>query len=209
MSITLASPADLESFRREILAKRDPNKPVVTVCSGTGCQAYGSEQVFQAFIDEIERQGLANKVISKTTGCHGFCERGVVVIIFPEETCYLRVTPEDVPEIVSKTLVHKEIVERLSYEDSVTDRRIVKESEIPFYKHQSRLVFGDNRFLDPKSIEDYIALDGYSALAKALSEMGPEQVLEEVKKANIRGRGGGGFPAGLKWETTKNAPGNT
>lgn len=209
MGKRLASAADLEGLRAEILAKRDPSKPIVTVCSGTGCQAYGSEKVFQAFVDEIERQGLAAEVIAKATGCHGFCERGVVVIIFPEEICYLRVRPEDVPEIVSQTLAQKKVVDRLIYEDPVTGQKIPKETEIPFYKHQSRLIFGNNKFIDPKSIEDYIALGGYNALAKALFEMTPEQILEEVKKANIRGRGGGGFPAGMKWETTRNAPGET
>ena len=207
MSPRLASPADLERLREGIIAKRDPNQPIVTVCSGTGCQAYGSKKVIQAFIDEIERQGLAAKVVAKATGCHGFCEQGVVVIIFPEEICYLRVGPEDVPEIVSSTLVQQRIVDRLIYEDSVTGQKIPKESEIPFYKHQYRLIFGNNRFIDPRNIEDYIARGGYRALAKALFEMLPEEVLEEVKRANIRGRGGGGFPAGKKWETTRNAPG--
>lgn len=207
MSTRLASPADLERLRERIIAKRDPSKPIVTVCSGTGCQAYGSKKVIQAFIDEIQRQGLQAKVVAKATGCHGFCEQGVVVIIFPEEICYLRVTPEDVPEIVSSTLVQQKIVDRLLYEDPVTGQKIAKESEIPFYKHQYRLIFGNNRFIDPKSIEDYIARGGYSALAKALFEMSPQEVLEEVKRANIRGRGGGGFPAGRKWETTRNAPG--
>jgi NADH-quinone oxidoreductase subunit F len=160
----------------------------------------------QAFVNEMERQGLAGKVMSRGTGCHGFCERGVVVILFPEEICYLGVKPDDVPEIVSKTLIGKEIVERLTYEDIATGQRCAKEGDIPFYKHQSRLIFGNNRFLDPKNIEDYIAWGGYSALPKALSEMTPEQVLAEVKEANLRGRGGGGFPAGIKWETTRNAP---
>ncbi len=207
MSRRLASPADLESLRRDILAKRDPRKPIVTVCSGTGCQAYGSNKVSQTFSNEIERQGLAAEVITKVTGCHGFCERGVVVVILPDEICYLRVTPDDVPEIVAQTLSQKKIVDRLTYEDLATGQRMHKESEIPFYKHQSRLVFGQNRFIDPKNIEDYIALGGYGALAKALCEMTPEQVLAEVKKANVRGRGGGGFPAGIKWQTTRDAPG--
>jgi len=206
MATLLASRSDLERVRKQILAEENRNKPVVTVCCGTGCQAYGSQKVMQAFESEMERQGLAGKVLSRGTGCHGFCERGVVVILFPEEICYLGVTPDDVPEIVSKTLVGKEIVDRLTYEDMATGRRCAKEGEIPFYKHQSRLIFGNNRFINPKSIDDYIAWGGYSGLAKALTEMTPEQVLAEVKEANLRGRGGGGFPAGVKWETTRNAP---
>jgi len=202
----LSSATDLERLRQEILAERDPNKPCVTICSGTGCHAYGSEKVAEAFAKEIQRNGLREKVDIRRTGCHGFCERGTLVVVFPEETCYLRVRPEDVPEIVSRTLIQKETVDRLLYVDG-EGKKVVHEGEIPFYKHQRRIVFGNNRLIDPKSIEDYIALGGYTALAKALLEMTPEQVLDEVKKANLRGRGGGGFPAWIKWETTRNAPG--
>ena len=204
----LNSAPDLDEFRKEILTQRDPNKVSVAICSGTGCHAYDSEKVAEAFVNEIERNGLKGKVDIRRTGCHGFCERGTIVVIFPEETCYLRVKPEDVPEIVSTTLVGKKLVDRLLYEGD-DGQKIVHEGEIPFYKHQSRIVFGNNRLIDPKSIDDYIALGGYSALAKALFKLTPEQVLEEVKKANLRGRGGGGFPAGIKWETTRNAPGDT
>ena len=203
----LNSATDLEGLRQEILAKRDPNKPCVTICSGTGCHAYGCEKVSEAFIHEIEGKGLQDKVDVRRTGCHGFCERGTLVVIFPEEICYLRVKPDDVPEIVSTTLMEKKVVDRLLYVDG-NGKETVHEGEIPFYKHQSRIVFGNNRLIDPKQIDDYIALGGYSALAKALLEMAPEQVLNEVKKANLRGRGGGGFPTGRKWETTRNAPGD-
>ena len=206
--VRLGSAPDLKSLREEILAKRDPNRLSVTICSGTGCHAYGSENVAEAFVSEIAQNGLKGKIDIHRTGCHGFCERGTIVVIFPEEICYLRVTPEDVPEIVSTTLVEKKLVDRLLYEDG-SGQKIVHEGDIPFYKHQSRIVFGSNRFIDPKNIDDYIAVGGYSALAKALCEMTPEQVLEEIKEANLRGRGGGGFPAGIKWETTRNAPGET
>ncbi|MBN1503569.1 MAG: SLBB domain-containing protein [Candidatus Eisenbacteria bacterium] len=204
---TLRSAADLEKLRKDILAKRDPNRPCVTICSGTGCHAYGCDKVSDAFEKEIQKQGLKDKVDIRRTGCHGFCERGTLVVIFPQETCYLKVKPEDVPEIVSKTLMEGKVVERLLYTDA-DGRKIVHEGDIPFYKHQSRIVFGNNRLIDPKRIEDYIALGGYSAAAKTLLKMKPEQVLAEVKKANLRGRGGGGFPAGRKWEATRNAPGS-
>ncbi len=209
MAKRIDSPDDLEQLRKRIVSGVDPNKTRVTICGGTGCQAYGSEKVFRAFTEEVKRQGVDAEVDIKATGCHGFCERGVVIVIFPEEICYLRVRVDDVPEIVSQTLVQNKIVERLTYEAPVTGERSVKESEIPFYKYQSRIVFGKNRFIDPKSIDDYIAIGGYEALAKALRDMTPEQVLDEVKKANIRGRGGGGFPAGAKWQTTRDAPGET
>jgi NADH:ubiquinone oxidoreductase subunit F (NADH-binding)/(2Fe-2S) ferredoxin len=202
----LKSAADLEARRQEILARRDPKRPCVTICSGTGCHAYGSEKVAQAFAAEIGKNGLKEKVDIRRTGCHGYCERGTIVVIFPQEICYLRVKPEDIAEIIETTLVKGEVVERLLYEGEDA-QRIIHEGDIPFYKHQSRIVFGPNRFIDPKSIDDYIARGGYVALAKVLSGMTPEAVLAEVKKANLRGRGGGGFPAGTKWETTRNAPG--
>jgi len=202
----LNSSASVEKKRQEILNSKDQKKLYVTICSGTACHASRSDEVFQAFVDEIERKGLREKVDIGRTGCHGFCERGTIVNVFPKDICYLQVKAEDVPEIVSKTLIENEIVERLLYEDS-NGQKIIHENDIPFYKRQNRTVFGNNRLIDPQNIDSYIALGGYTALTKVLFEMTPEQVLEEVKKANLRGRGGGGFPAGIKWETTRNAPG--
>jgi len=143
----------------------------------------------------------------RRTGCHGFCERGPIIVIHPEEICYLQIEPKDVPEIVTQTIKEKKVIERLLYTEPGTKEKIVHESEIPFYKYQERLVFGSNGNIDPKRIDDYLAIDGYAALAKVLSGMTPEQVIEEVKKSNLRGRGGGGFPAGRKWEGSRNAPG--
>jgi NADH-quinone oxidoreductase subunit F len=199
--------AELEELRKGILLIRDPNKPCITLCCGSACYACGSEAVAASIEDEIEKQGLSAQVDFRKTGCHGFCERGPIIVIHPEEICYLQIEPKDVPEIVSQTLKQKKVIERLLYTDPLTNEKIVYESEIPFYKNQTRLVFGSNGKIDPKSIDDYLALGGYSALARALSRMTPEQVLEEVKKANLRGRGGGGFPAGKKWEECRNAPG--
>jgi len=170
--------------------------------------ASGASQVVAAAEQEIEQQGLKGSVELRGTGCHGFCERGPIIVMAPEETCYLQVTPEDVPEIVSQTLREKKVVERLLYVDPTTGEKVPNESDIPFYKNQERLVFGPNRKIDPRSIEDYLAIGGYEALAKALFEMTPEQVIGEVKEANLRGRGGGGFPAGIKWEAARNAPGD-
>ncbi len=202
----LNSATDLERLRQEILARID-GKRIVSVTNGADGRTRHSQAVVQGFIDEVEKQGLANKVIVKSTACHGFCEKEPIAVIFPEEICYVSLKPEDVPEIVSKTLAKGKIVERLLYEDPTTGRKVTKESEIPFYKYQNRTVLGNNRFIDPRSIEDYIAIGGYSAIAKALFQMTPERVLDEVKKSNIRGRGGAGFPTGIKWETTRNAPG--
>lgn len=201
------SPAELEKFRKGILAKRDANKPCIAVCTGTGCLAFGAAEVVTAVKKEIKRQGLEGKVDVRETGCPGFCEKGPVAVIYPEEICYIGVTSEDAPEIVSQTVVEKKVIDRLLYTDPNTGEKAAHEYEIPFYKNQMRLLIGNNIKINPKSIDDYLALGGYSALAKALFKMTPEQVLEEVKKSNLRGRGGGGFPAGRKWETTRNAPG--
>lgn len=203
----LKSAADLEKARQKILSKRDPTKPCVTICSGTGCHALGSDRVYEALVSEISKNGLRRRVDVRRTGCHGFCERGPIIVIFPDEICYLGVKPEDVPEIISATLSGNRPIDRLLYEDG-DGKKIAHEGEIPFYKYQRRIVFGSNRLIDPKNIDDYIALGGYSALGKVLFEMSPAEVLDTVKRANLRGRGGGGFPAGDKWETTRNTPGD-
>ena len=198
----------LEEIRKEVLSRRDPDKPCISVCAGTGCVASGATEVMAAFTREIENQGLVAKVDAKGTGCPGFCEKGPIVVIYPEEICYLQVKPEDVPEIVSQTIMEKKVVERLLYTDPATGEKAVRESDIPFYKNQERVVIGNNIKIDSKSFDDYLVFGGYSALAKALFEMTPEQVLEEVRKSNLRGRGGGGFPTARKWEESRNAPGD-
>ena len=203
----LNSPAELEEFRKGILSKRDPDKPSIAICAGTGCLALGNDRVIATFEKEIKKRSLGAKVDIRATGCHGFCEKGPIVVIYPEEICYIQVTPEDVPEIVSQTVVGKKVIDRLIYTSPDTGEKTAHQSEIPFYKNQMRNLISNNTKIDPKSIDDYLAVGGYAALAKALSKLKPEQVLEEIKKANLRGRGGGGFPAGLKWETTRNAPG--
>jgi NADH-quinone oxidoreductase subunit F len=202
----LQSSSDLENLRKEIITKTDPNRLAVAICASTGCHALGASEVLKTLKEEIKKQGLEGKIDIKETGCLGFCEKGPRVVIYPEEIYYFRIKPADVPEIVSKTLIEKQIIERLLYADPVTGKTARTLSEIPFYKYQKRLLLDNNAKIDPKNIEDYIALGGYSALAKALHQMTPEQVLEEVKRANLRGRGGGGFPAGRKWETTRDVP---
>jgi tungsten-dependent benzoyl-CoA reductase-related protein bamH len=200
------SPTELEDLRREILSKRDSNKPCIAICAGTGCIANGAQRVIDAFKEEVKKQGLEANVDIRETGCPGFCEKGPVVVIYPEGVCYLQVQSEDSFEIIS-AIKERKIIERLLYTDPSTGEKVIYEHEIPFYKNQMRLLLGNNTKIDPKNIDDYIALGGYGALSKALSEMTPEQVLEEVKRSNLRGRGGAGFPAGRKWETTRNAPG--
>ena len=197
----------LAEARRRVLSARNPDQPRITVCAGTGCLATGASRVVDALRAETGKQGLDAAIETRGTGCHGFCERGPIVVIDPEETCYLQVTPEDAPEIISETLKEKKVVDRLLYVDPATGEKVVRESDIPFYKHQKRVVFGPNRSIDPTSVEDFLAIGGYEALAKALSEMTPEQVIEEVKAAKLRGRGGAGFPTGVKWEAARKAEG--
>lgn len=203
----LNSVSDLENLRKEILAKRDPKKPVVAVCISTGCQALGAQEVLTALKEEIKKQGLEGKVDIRCTGCLGFCEGGPRVVVYPQEVFYFKVQPHDAPLIINKTLLKNEILPHLLYKDIATGKTALNLSEMPFYSYQTRLLLETNAKIDPTSIEDYIALGGYSALAKVLSSMTPQQVIDEIKKSNLRGRGGGGFPTGRKWETSRNAHG--
>jgi NADH-quinone oxidoreductase subunit F len=196
----------MEKLRNRLAKQRESGKPSIDVCGGTGCRAYGCEDVYRAFKDEIEGRGASDKVHAKLTGCHGFCECGTLVVSRPEKTMYVRITPEDVPEIVEESLLKKNVIERLLYTDPVSGEKITHEQEVPFYKRQQRLVFGSNGLIDPTSVEDYLAIGGYSALAKVLFHMEPEEVIGEIKASGLRGRGGGGFPTGRKWETCRDAP---
>jgi len=208
MMARLASVSELEELRRKILERHQSVRTRVSLCAGTGCRAYNSEAVVASLKEELARTGKGDEIEVVTTGCHGFCELGPVMVIYPEGTSYFRIKPEDASEIVSRSLVGDEVVERLLYVDPEGEIR-AREDEIPFYKYQNRVVFKNNHYIDPEKIEDYLAHDGYKALARCLAEMSPEEVLETVKQANLRGRGGGGFPAGRKWEATRNAPGDT
>ncbi|MBE0649191.1 MAG: 4Fe-4S binding protein [Bacteroidales bacterium] len=200
---------DLEAFRKELVSKRDPEKPCVSICAGAGCLASGASEVIAAFKSEIENQKIAASVDIKGTGCPGFCERGPVVVMYPEEICYLQVKPEDVAEIVSQTIQKKKVVDRLLYVDSATGEGAVHEYDIPFYSNQERNVICNNIRIDSKSINDYLAIGGYSALVKVLSGMTGEEVVAEIKKSGLRGRGGAGFPTGKKWEGSRNDPEKT
>jgi NADH:ubiquinone oxidoreductase subunit F (NADH-binding)/(2Fe-2S) ferredoxin len=201
----LNSPEALNGYREKLAAQRDPEKPCISICAGAGCVASGASEVIAAFKEEIDRQGLSAKVDTKGTGCPGFCERGPVLVIHPDEICYLGVTVDDVPEVIEKTVKEKQVVERLLFKNPATGEHAVHENDIPFYKHQKRHLIASNIWIDSKSIDDYLAIDGYSALTKALFEMSADDVLQEVKKSNLRGRGGAGFPAGRKWEGSRDA----
>ena len=187
------------------MSSRDPNRPCIAVCTGSGCLALGAANLVTALKDEIRSQGLEQRIEVRETGCPGFCERGPLIVIYPDETCYLKVQPADAKEVIASVL-EKKVIDRLLYVDPVTGERVVHEMDIPFYKNQLRLLIGNNIRLDPTSIEDYLAIGGYAALEKALCQMKPEEVVGLVKESGLRGRGGGGFPSGNKWEFTRNAP---
>ena len=197
--------ADLENLRRAILSGRDPTRPCISVCAGTGCLALGCKKVIAALRDEVQKQGLEGRVEVKETGCPGFCEKGTVVVVYPQGICYLKVTPDDAAEVVSQTVNAGKAIDHLLYTDPVSGQKAIHEHEIPFYQKQMRFLLGNNSRIDPKNIDDYIALGGYDALAKALFQMSPEGVIEEVRRSGLRGRGGGGFPAARKWQTVRDA----
>ena len=209
----IKSPEELKKLQNDIKAGKDSKKPCIAVCAGTGCLALGSDKVIDAFKKELRKKDLEKEVgvsVSiRETGCPGFCEQGPIVVIYPEEICYLKVSSEDVPEIIEKTIIKKEVIERLVFTDPATNKKIIEDSEIPFYKKQKRLLIGNNINIDPRSIEDYLASDGYSAVAAVLFNMEPEKVIEEITEAKLRGRGGGGFSTGWKWNSTRKAAGDT
>ncbi len=200
--------SDLKKLRTEILGSRDPEAVTVAVCCGTGCVACGGRKVAAAFRDEFDSRGFGSKVRLLTTGCHGFCERGPLVVIHPSGILYQRVKPEDAAEILDTSVEHDGLVERLLYVDASTGERIAREQDVPFYKNQKRLVLDKNGIIDPTSLEDYIAVGGYGALEKALTSMTPDDIIKSVKESGLRGRGGGGFPTGRKWEFCRQAAGD-
>ena len=204
----LQNEKEYEKLTKQIKKERDPKRLVVSLCAGSGCGAYGTEEVRETLEREISQNGLRKKVEIKVTGCHGFCEQGPLMVIHPEGIFYPKVKTDDVPEIVAETLINNRIVDKLLYKDPVSKKKISKEEDIPFYKHQERLVFGNNGQIDPTNIDDYIGMDGYSALVKVLFSMSPEEVITTVKESGLRGRGGGGFPTGVKWESCRKAEGD-
>ncbi|MGD8717453.1 MAG: NADH-quinone oxidoreductase subunit NuoF [Candidatus Zixiibacteriota bacterium] len=208
MTISVKTPDELEAARAEILAGRGTDKTSISLCAGTGCSANGSPAVALAFISELEKNGLKDSIEFRATGCHGFCEQGPMVVIRPMNIFYRRVKPKDVPDIIEKTVRNGEIIERLLYRDPVTKEKIKAEDDIAFYRGQQRIVLSDNGFIDPRSLEDYLAVGGYKALAKVLGGMSPEDVISEVLKSGLRGRGGGGFPTGRKWEICRGVAGD-
>ncbi len=192
-------PEELAAWKSEILAERIPLKKTIVISSGTCGQASGSLQIIDSVNQELEKKRLKDRVEVKVTGCHGFCQLEPNLIVYPEEIFYKNLKPQDVPQIVEKSILGNEIVSSLVFKDLKTGQKAIKQDEIPFYKKQERLLTENNLKINPTEIEDYIALDGYHALSNALFNMTSEAVIAEIETAGLRGRGGAGFPTGRKW----------
>lgn len=202
----LQSVAEFNHWQLEKAAENDAARPLVTVCGGTGCRVYGSEKVWEALRSELSSQH-ANadlKYDVKVTGCHGFCERGPLVVIRPQGIFYSHVKVDDVPEIVAETILGHQVIDRLLYVDPQSGEKIEHEHDVPFYQLQKRLVLEKNGSLDPCQIDEYIACGGYSALTQVLSTSTPDQVISTIKAAGLRGRGGAGFSTSTKWQLCRN-----
>lgn len=179
----------------------------VLVCGGTGCTESGSKELQEALKDELAKQKLDQEVELVETSCQGFCEKGPIVIVYPEGTCYSGVTNQDVPELVAEHLVKGQVVQRLLFKEPLTEEQVPSYNQLPFYAKQHRIVLRNCGYINPEFINEYIARDGYEALSKVLTTMTPQQVIDDMKKSGLRGRGGGGFPTGLKWEFASKSPG--
>ena len=176
----------------------------VLICGGTGCTSSGSQALFTKLEGELQAKGLENEIKIVQTGCFGLCALGPIMIVYPEGTFYSRVTPEDIPEIVEEHLLKGRIVDRLVYNDVADDKKVEETiaslSETQFYKKQKRVALRNCGVINPEVIDEYIAMDGYFALAKVVKEMTPEDVINTILASGLRGRGGGGFPTGRKWQ---------
>ncbi len=179
----------------------------VLICAGTGCISSGANDIRDVLAGELKNRGMEDKVRIIMSGCHGFCEKGPIFIVYPEDIFYCEVKPEDVPELVEESLVKDNIVERLLYKDPVSGETVINHDKIMFYSKQKRLALRNCGVIDPENIDEYIIRGGYIGLKKAL-QLAPPEVVEEVKSSGLRGRGGAGFPAGLKWQFGLNSPGD-
>jgi NADH:ubiquinone oxidoreductase subunit F (NADH-binding)/(2Fe-2S) ferredoxin len=207
----LKSVAELEAYRQRLQAAQDPGQPVVRVCLGPGCLAQGADKVARAFKAAIKSRKLQAEVkpLLKETGCHGFCSQGTLVSLAPADLFYVRVKPDDVPEIVETTLGRGEVLERLLYRDNGTPYRSA--GEIPFYKLQQKIILKNVGLIDPLDLDDALRAGAYQSLAKVLTGMSAKEIIRTISISGLRGRGGGGFPTGYKWrrawESVQDNPG--
>lgn len=201
----LKAPGDLRRVQEELRRERENNEKYVAVCGDTGCTAWGSKNIKSAFQEQLTNYGLTN-VPLKFTGCLGLCEYGPIVVVFPGEIFYHRVSVEDIEEIVRETVQNGRVVEHLLYEDPTSGQKYISASDIPFFQKQKRNLLGRHWEIDPTQVEDYLSIGGYEAAARAITTMDSEGIIEEVKNSRLRGRGGAGFPTGLKWQECYEAP---
>jgi NADH-quinone oxidoreductase subunit F/NAD(P)H dehydrogenase (quinone)/NADP-reducing hydrogenase subunit HndC len=195
---------DLERIKAEYAqAVEFRDKTYCLICGGTGCHATGSIAVRKALEEEIQAKDLSDRVKVIETGCNGFCAMGPIMVVYPGNIFYQKLSVEDIPELVEGQLLNNQPVERLLYKDPVSKQRIVSQDDIPFFSNQMPRALRNKGLIDPEDIHDYIARDGYFAAAKALFDITPEDIIAEVKTSGLRGRGGAGFPTGLKWEFTR------
>ena len=200
--------SNLESLRHRLLAERKRIQSTMIIPNGTCCQASQSPGVIDAVHNELVRQGLDKSVRVRLSGCLGFCEQEPIIVLEPGGLFYCQVKAKDAKDIVAKTVKNGKVIERLLYTDPVSGKKVRTEAEIPFYQGQDRQLLNHNRSVDPCAIEDYIAIGGYSALAKTIAGIVPEAVIGEIKASGLRGRGGAGFPTGRKWAECAEAPGD-
>jgi NADH:ubiquinone oxidoreductase subunit F (NADH-binding)/(2Fe-2S) ferredoxin/Pyruvate/2-oxoacid:ferredoxin oxidoreductase delta subunit len=198
------SPHDVKELRL-CLEASETTRPCISVCAGSGCKASGAENVLQSLHREMDKRGLQGTIDVKSTGCHGFCEKGPVMIVWPEKVFYNGVTQSDAKDIVNSVSNGHKPIEHLLYKDPISGQRVLHEHDVPFYARQQRILFGNNGKIDPKDIRDYIKVGGYSALGRVVTDYSRERVVEEVKRSGLRGRGGAGFPTGMKWEALRNS----
>lgn len=203
-AMRLSSLQALEDFRASLGVGGTQKPLTVCVCGVPGCGVTGGHEIFETFIRELRAEDEDRGVVVKRTGCQGLCEKGPIVTIRPSGLFYHSVTAEDVAEIVEKTILEGEIVERLAYRDLESERILPHQEDIPFYRKQEKIVLRNCGHIDPTSINDYILADGYSSIATVLAEWTPEEVISCIKESGLRGRGGAGFPTGRKWESSKN-----
>jgi NADH-quinone oxidoreductase subunit F len=203
----ILSIGEFEWYRNKICAQEDEGKTHIDVCM-TGCRAYGAAELRAALEEEVKKQGISGQVEIRSTGCHGICAKAPVMYIDPLGVQYQEVNPEDAAEIVDLTLKKNQLIDHLAYRDALTGNPIYYRNQIPFYKKQVKRVLANCGRIDPTRIEHYIANGGYQAIVKALSKMTPTQVIDEVTAAKLRGRGGAGFPTGVKWKFARQAEGH-
>ncbi len=199
----------LQTARQEAaVVLENPDVTHLMVCGGTGCHATGSIAVIDRLREEVAARDLADKVRVVETGCNGFCAAGPIMVVHPGDIFYQRLKTDDIPDIIEEHILKGQPVKKHFYKDPVSKKTIPVQSDIPFFAHQMPRALRNKGLIDPESIDDYIARDGYRGTAKALLEMSPDEIIEEVKASGLRGRGGAGFPAGMKWQFAKASPGD-